>query len=75
MQLFSAVATMFLKRNNFFFCPQKIEKNTLKTCSEKLKSTFFHYCQHSSNGPNRRIHVQKCGLETNWGCGSKEIEG
>ena len=23
------------------FCPQKIEKNTLKSCSEKLKSTFF----------------------------------
>ena len=24
-----------------FFCPQKVEKNTLKSCSEKLKSTFF----------------------------------
>ena len=23
-----------------FFCPQKVEKNTLKTCSEKFKSTF-----------------------------------
>ena len=36
------------------FCPQKIEKNTLKSCSEKLKSTFFspYYCQHSPNGPN-----------------------
>ena len=22
-------------------CPQKVEKNTLKSCSEKLKSTFF----------------------------------
>ena len=24
-----------------FFCSQKVEKNTLKSCSEKLKSTFF----------------------------------
>ena len=31
---------MFLKKN-FFFCPQKVEKTTLKSCSEKLKSTFF----------------------------------
>ena len=29
---------MFL---NIFFCPQKVEKTTLKSCSEKLKSTFF----------------------------------
>ena len=25
-----------------FFCPQKVEKPTLKSCSEKLKSTFFY---------------------------------
>ena len=25
----------------FFFCPQQVEKTTLKSCSEKLKSTFF----------------------------------
>ena len=31
----------FQKRFNFFFCPQKVEKTTLKSCSEKLKSTFF----------------------------------
>ena len=24
-----------------FFCPQKVEKTTLKSCSEKLKFTFF----------------------------------
>jgi putative lipase involved disintegration of autophagic bodies len=40
MQLFSADATMFLK-NSIFFCPQKVEKNTIKRCSKKLKSTFF----------------------------------
>ena len=37
MQLFSADATMFSKT----ICQQKVEKNILKSCSEKLKSTFF----------------------------------
>ena len=41
MQLFSADATIFKKKNSFFFYPQKVEKTTLKSCSEKLKSTFF----------------------------------
>ena len=31
----------FHKNFNFFFCPQKVEKTTHKSCSEKLKSTFF----------------------------------
>ena len=39
MQLLSADATMFLILD--FFCQQKVEKTTLKSCSEKLKSTFF----------------------------------
>ena len=46
---------------------QIVEKTTLKSCSEFLKSTFFPYCP---NGHNRRIHVSKCGLSTkcmNWG--------
>ena len=30
---------MFIKKKKF--CPQKVEKTTLKSCSEKLKSTFF----------------------------------
>ena len=34
------LSTMFSKKNNFF-CPQKVGKNTLKSCPEKLKSTFF----------------------------------
>ena len=40
-------ATFLCKRYNDFrrikktFCPQKVEKTTLKSCSEKLKSTFF----------------------------------
>ena len=40
MQLFCTDATIFSK-NLKFFCPQKVEKTTLKSCSEKLKSTFF----------------------------------
>ena len=34
MQLFSADATMFQIKIKFFFCPQKVEKTTLKSCSE-----------------------------------------
>ena len=30
-----------LLKNQDFFCLQKVEKNTLKSGSEKLKSTFF----------------------------------
>ena len=33
----------FLKTFPLFFCSQKVEKNTLKSCSEKLKSTFFFF--------------------------------
>ena len=29
------------KKKIKFFCPQIVEKNTLKSCTEKLKSTFF----------------------------------
>jgi hypothetical protein len=32
---------MFSKKNSIFFCPQKVENNTLKSCPEKLKSIFF----------------------------------
>ena len=50
----------------------KIRKTTVQSCSEKLKSTFFSLTALSyPNGPNRRIHVPKCGLQTNciqnWG--------
>jgi hypothetical protein len=62
MQLFSADATMFLKKKKKNFCPQKVEKTTLKSCSEKLKSTFFPYSLSCPNGPIRRIHDPKCGL-------------
>ena len=32
---------MFLKIFLIFFCPLKVERTTLKSCSEKLESTFF----------------------------------
>ena len=41
MQLFSTDTTIFLKEFSKLFWPQKVEKNTLKSCSEKLKSTIF----------------------------------
>ena len=48
------------------FCPQKVEKTTLKSCLEKLKSTlFFLSALGCPNGPNKRIHVPRCGLYTN----------
>ena len=61
MQLLSVDATIFFLKIKFFY-PQKVEKNTLKSCSEKLKSTFFLTAPSCANGPNRRIHIPKCGL-------------
>ena len=40
-ELLCKFSIRLLKYFNFFFCPQKVEKTTLKSCSEKLKSTFF----------------------------------
>ena len=37
-------ATILLKSFKENSCQQKVEKNTLKSCSENLKSTFFPYC-------------------------------
>ena len=36
-------ATTFLNYLKKKICPQKVEKNTLKSGSEKLKSTFFSH--------------------------------
>ena len=38
MQLFSADATIFLKKKKN--CPQKVDKTTLKSWSEKLEFPF-----------------------------------
>ena len=41
MHLFSADTTTFLKTFKFFFCSQKVEKPTLKSCSENSNPLFF----------------------------------
>ena len=50
---------------NFFFDHQKLKKTPSKVAQNSSNPLFFPYCQHSPNGPNRRIHVPKCGLLTN----------
>ena len=68
MQLFSVDATIFLKKKikkSFARQKPKVEKPSLKSCSEFLKSTFFPYCPDCPKSPNRIIHVSKCGLLTN----------
>ena len=57
MQLFSADATMF--SNFFFFCHQKVEKTTLKSCSEKLKSTFFPLLPAQPKWPKQKNSCSK----------------
>jgi hypothetical protein len=40
--IFLVRTLQYLKnKKNKKFCPQKVQKTTLKSCSEKLKSTFF----------------------------------
>ena len=59
MRLFSADATIFLKKSQILFCPQKVEKPTLKSCSEKLKSTFFSLLP---GLPKQKNYFPKSGL-------------
>ena len=40
MQLFSAVATMFLKRNNFFFAHKKLKKTPSKLAQKNSNPLF-----------------------------------
>ena len=71
MKLFSADATMFLKKIQIFFDHQKLKKPPSKVAQNSSNPLFFPYCPDCLNGPNRRIHVPKCGLLTNciqnWG--------
>ena len=59
MHLFSADATMFSKKFKFFFCPQKVEKTTLKSFSEKLKSTFFSLLPAQPKWPKQKNSCSK----------------
>ena len=45
-----------------FFAHKKLKKPPSKVTQKNSNSVFFPYCQHSPKGPNRRIHVPKCGL-------------
>ena len=53
--------TLQYLKKKFFFLLTKFEKITFKSCSEKLKPTFFLTALNCPNGPDRRIHVPKCG--------------
>ena len=46
----------FLK---IFFCPQKVEKTTLKSCSEFLKSTFFPLLPAQPKWPKQKKSCSK----------------
>ena len=52
------LSTMFSKKFNFF-CPQKVEKNTLKSCPEKLKSTFFSLLPAQPKQPKQKNSCSK----------------
>ena len=60
MQLFSADAKIYIYIYIFF--PQKVEKTTLKSCSEKLKSTFCPYCPELPKRPNQKNSCSKMWL-------------
>ena len=51
------LSTMFSKKNHFF-CPQKIGKNTLKSCPEKLKSTFFLFASSAQTAQTEEFMIQ-----------------
>ena len=56
----------YFKRNlSLFFCPQKVEKNTIIIAQKNSNPLFFPYCLSCPNDPNRRFFVPKCGLQTN----------
>ena len=60
MQFFSVNATIFKKK--VFFPHKKLKKPPSKVAQKNSNPLFFPYCLSCPNGPNRRIHVPKCGL-------------
>jgi len=63
MQLFNAVAKNLKKKFKFFFCPQKVEKITLKSYAEKLKSTFFPLLPGLPKRPKQKNSYSKMWLK------------
>ena len=45
---------MFFHKFQRFFNPQKVEKSTLKSCSEKLKTTFVSLLPAQPKWPNQK---------------------
>ena len=45
-----------------FFVPQKVEKTTLKSCSEKLKATFFPLLPAQPKQPKQKNSCSKIWL-------------
>ena len=66
MKLFSADPTMFLKKIKLFFCPQKVEKTTLKSCSEFSNPLSFPYCPDCPNDPDLHFHFIKNPIQTSF---------
>ena len=50
---------MFLNVFKILFCPQKAEKTTLKSCSEKLKFTFFPLLPAQPKWPKQKNSCSK----------------
>ena len=55
------LSTMFSKKFNFF-CPQKVEKSTLKSLPKKLKSTFFSLLPAQPEQPKQKNSCSKMWL-------------
>ena len=53
----------FQKKIKLLVCPQKVEKNTLKSCSEKLKSTFFPLLSGLPKRPKQKNSCTKMWLK------------
>ena len=65
MQLFSADATIFKKIINLFL--------PTKSCSEKLKSTFFPYCPELPKWPKQKNSCSKMWLYIELGLSKKKL--
>ena len=54
----------FLKNLKCFFAHKKLKKPLSKVAQNNSNPPFFLYCLNCQNGPSRRIHAPKCGLQT-----------
>ena len=55
---------LFKKDLNLCFALKKLKKTPSKV-AQNNSNPLFPYCLSCPNGPNRRIHAPKCGLQTN----------